>query len=183
MRLSELLSHELLRDSKRGFSNGLKADQYSCTQGHQNFKCLANKGRFGEVRGLWDIQSHGQEGLFCLRMCWHTQLPQSWGLPGTLHMASSSISGPLGCLLYEICALKLLFSATDQLSLFHKSSRGDYDPVPSIYSDNIISRNCRGSRRKAKPCLHNQWCLYVRKLGEHLKSLRMYNMSWIWCMQ
>ncbi|XP_075209533.1 serine/threonine-protein kinase Nek4 [Parambassis ranga] len=45
----------------------------------------------------------------------------------------------LGCLLYEICALRRPFTATNLLSLFYKISKGEYTPVPDTYSDNVSS--------------------------------------------
>lgn len=45
----------------------------------------------------------------------------------------------LGCLLYEICALRPPFVATNLLSLFYKITKGDYGPVANFYSDNISS--------------------------------------------
>uniref|UniRef100_A0A3B4ZTP6 non-specific serine/threonine protein kinase n=1 Tax=Stegastes partitus TaxID=144197 RepID=A0A3B4ZTP6_9TELE len=45
----------------------------------------------------------------------------------------------LGCLLYEICALRPPFVATNLLSLFYKITRGEYDPVPNTFSHNISS--------------------------------------------
>ncbi|XP_045885628.1 NIMA-related kinase 12 [Micropterus dolomieu] len=45
----------------------------------------------------------------------------------------------LGCLLYEICALRPPFAATNLLSLFYKITKGEYDPVDNVYSDNISS--------------------------------------------
>ncbi|XP_053179518.1 NIMA-related kinase 12 [Scomber japonicus] len=45
----------------------------------------------------------------------------------------------LGCLLYEICALRPPFAATNLLSLFYKITKGEYDPVPNMYSENISS--------------------------------------------
>lgn len=43
----------------------------------------------------------------------------------------------LGCLLYEICVLRPPFAATNLLSLFYKITKGEYDPVPQIYSEHI----------------------------------------------
>eukprot|EP00064_Thunnus_orientalis_P006313 superscaffoldBa00000653_g6329 len=45
----------------------------------------------------------------------------------------------LGCLLYEICALRPPFAAMNLLSLFYKITKGEYDPVLSVYSENISS--------------------------------------------
>ncbi|XP_026773306.3 NIMA-related kinase 12 [Pangasianodon hypophthalmus] len=43
----------------------------------------------------------------------------------------------LGCLLYELCALKPAFIAKNLLSLFYKIIKGEYSRVPAIYSDNL----------------------------------------------
>lgn len=53
--------------------------------------------------------------------------------------SSKSDIWALGCLLYEICALRAPFAATNLLSLFYKITKGDYSPVPDTYSDNISS--------------------------------------------
>ncbi|XP_037636799.1 NIMA-related kinase 12 [Sebastes umbrosus] len=53
--------------------------------------------------------------------------------------SSKSDIWALGCLLYEICALRPPFAATNLLSLFYKITKGEYDPVPKMYSDNISS--------------------------------------------
>ncbi|XP_044062288.1 NIMA-related kinase 12 [Siniperca chuatsi] len=53
--------------------------------------------------------------------------------------SSKSDIWALGCLLYEICALRPPFAATNLLSLFYKITKGEYDPVPNVYSDNISS--------------------------------------------
>lgn len=45
----------------------------------------------------------------------------------------------LVCLLYELCALRPPFAASNLLSMFYKITKGDYDPVPNIYSDNVCS--------------------------------------------
>ncbi|XP_051931186.1 NIMA-related kinase 12 [Hippocampus zosterae] len=45
----------------------------------------------------------------------------------------------LGCLLYEICALTPPFAASNLLSLFCKITKGEYEPVPELYSPNISS--------------------------------------------
>ncbi|XP_074529520.1 NIMA-related kinase 12 [Halichoeres trimaculatus] len=44
----------------------------------------------------------------------------------------------LGCLLYEICALRPPFTASNLLSLFYKITTGEYDPLADVYSDDII---------------------------------------------
>lgn len=53
--------------------------------------------------------------------------------------SSKSDIWALGCLLYEICSLRPPFAATNLLSLFYKITKGDYSPVPDMYSDNISS--------------------------------------------
>ncbi|XP_070693423.1 NIMA-related kinase 12 [Pempheris klunzingeri] len=53
--------------------------------------------------------------------------------------SSKSDIWALGCLLYEICALRPPFAATNLLSLFHKIIKGEYDPVENIYSDDMAS--------------------------------------------
>lgn len=51
--------------------------------------------------------------------------------------SSKSDIWALGCLLYEICALRAPFTATNLLSLLYKITKGEYDPVPDTYSDSI----------------------------------------------
>ncbi|KAF7657309.1 hypothetical protein LDENG_00028900 [Lucifuga dentata] len=53
--------------------------------------------------------------------------------------SSKSDIWALGCLLYEICALKPPFEATNLMSLFYKITKGEYSPVPDTYSDNLSS--------------------------------------------
>ncbi|XP_071362778.1 NIMA-related kinase 12 [Trachinotus anak] len=53
--------------------------------------------------------------------------------------SSKSDIWALGCLLYEICALRPPFAATNLLSLLCKITKGEYDPVPDVYSDSISS--------------------------------------------
>lgn len=43
----------------------------------------------------------------------------------------------LGCLLYEICALRPPFDATNLLSLFFKIIKGDYEPVSEKYCKDV----------------------------------------------
>nr|XP_057919931.1 NIMA-related kinase 12 [Doryrhamphus excisus] len=45
----------------------------------------------------------------------------------------------LGCLLYELCALRPPFAASNLLSLFYKITKGEYDPLPKMYSQNVTS--------------------------------------------
>jgi NIMA (never in mitosis gene a)-related kinase 1/4/5 len=43
----------------------------------------------------------------------------------------------LGCVLYEMCCLDPPFRAADMSSLYKKIIRGDYDAIPSFYSDSL----------------------------------------------
>ncbi|GAA6098372.1 NIMA-related kinase 12 [Tachysurus ichikawai] len=43
----------------------------------------------------------------------------------------------LGCLLYELCALKQAFMAKNLLSLFYKIIKGEYSPAPASYTDRL----------------------------------------------
>ncbi|XP_036423718.1 NIMA-related kinase 12 [Colossoma macropomum] len=43
----------------------------------------------------------------------------------------------LGCLLYELCALRPAFWAKNLLNLFYKIIKGEYSPAPERYSDNL----------------------------------------------
>lgn len=53
--------------------------------------------------------------------------------------SSKSDIWALGCLLYEICALRPPFIASNLLSLFLKITRGEHDPVPDMFSDRVSS--------------------------------------------
>lgn len=52
--------------------------------------------------------------------------------------SSKSDIWALGCLLYEICALRPPFEASNLLSLYYKITTGEYEPLADIYSDDII---------------------------------------------
>ncbi|XP_058506211.1 NIMA-related kinase 12 [Solea solea] len=56
-----------------------------------------------------------------------------------LPYSSKSDMWALGCLLYEICALRPPFTASNLLSLLYKITKGEYEPVPNVYSDEINS--------------------------------------------
>lgn len=43
----------------------------------------------------------------------------------------------LGCLLYELCALKPAFEAKNLLSLFYRIIKGEYTTIPERYSDDM----------------------------------------------
>ncbi|XP_038604152.1 serine/threonine-protein kinase Nek6-like isoform X2 [Tachyglossus aculeatus] len=81
-------------------------------------------------------------------------------MSGTLDMASTFVGTPmylspelcqdvpystksdiwaLGCLLFEMCALKPAFSATNLVSLFYKIVRGQQEAVPGCYSATLSS--------------------------------------------
>ena len=55
----------------------------------------------------------------------------------------------LGCILYEMCALKRPFSARDANQLFVKVLRGSFQPIPAIYSKNL--KNLVNSMLKTNP--------------------------------
>ncbi|KAK5865043.1 hypothetical protein PBY51_016238 [Eleginops maclovinus] len=77
----------------------------------------------------------------------------------------------LGCLLYEICALRPPFAASNLLSLFYKITKGEFDPVPNIFSENISSliqtMLCLNpENRPTAVCILNSACVQ-----DHLKSI------------
>ncbi|XP_046860481.1 serine/threonine-protein kinase Nek4-like [Xenia sp. Carnegie-2017] len=43
----------------------------------------------------------------------------------------------LGCLLYELCCLRPAFSAGNIVSLFYKIVSGEFEPLPSMYSEDL----------------------------------------------
>lgn len=43
----------------------------------------------------------------------------------------------LGCIIYELCALRTPFDATNQLALIEKIQRGRFERIPSRYSDHL----------------------------------------------
>ncbi|XP_068103801.1 uncharacterized protein [Hyperolius riggenbachi] len=51
--------------------------------------------------------------------------------------SSKSDIWALGCVLYEMCALKPAFNATNLISLFYKIVKGEYAPLPDCYSSNL----------------------------------------------
>ncbi|XP_044162340.1 serine/threonine-protein kinase Nek1-like [Bufo gargarizans] len=73
--------------------------------------------------------------------------------------SSKSDIWALGCLLYELCALKPAFHATNLISLFYKIVKGDYFPLPDCYSADLhllvktILVKCPESRPSAKTIL------------------------------
>ncbi|XP_051275178.1 NIMA-related kinase 12 [Dicentrarchus labrax] len=86
--------------------------------------------------------------------------------------SSKSDIWALGCLLYELCALKPPFAATNLLSLFYKITKGEYDPVANTYSDSVSSliqtMLCLNpENRPSAACILSS--AYVQ---EHLESLK-----------
>ncbi|CAD5125400.1 DgyrCDS13634 [Dimorphilus gyrociliatus] len=51
--------------------------------------------------------------------------------------SSQSDIWALGCLLYELCALKPAFDAHNLISLFYKIVQCQYEPIPKYYSDGL----------------------------------------------
>ncbi|KAJ8390101.1 hypothetical protein AAFF_G00111150 [Aldrovandia affinis] len=51
--------------------------------------------------------------------------------------SSKSDIWALGCLLFEICALKPPFDAKNLISLFYKIVKGEYREIPKVYSENL----------------------------------------------
>ncbi|XP_053329633.1 serine/threonine-protein kinase Nek1-like [Spea bombifrons] len=84
--------------------------------------------------------------------------------------SSKSDIWALGCLLYEICALKPAFDATNLISLFYKIVKGEYFPLPECYSPDlhnlvkVILEKCPESRPSANCILNFSF------VQEHLKQ-------------
>uniref|UniRef100_A0A3Q4HKM4 non-specific serine/threonine protein kinase n=1 Tax=Neolamprologus brichardi TaxID=32507 RepID=A0A3Q4HKM4_NEOBR len=78
----------------------------------------------------------------------------------------------LGCLLYELCALRPAFAATNLLSLFNKITKGEYHPVPDLFSDSISALiqsmlNLNPDNRPSAACILSS--AYMR---DHLQSIK-----------
>lgn len=78
----------------------------------------------------------------------------------------------LGCLLYELCALRPAFAATNLLSLFNKITKGEYHPVPDLFSDSISSLiqsmlNLNPDNRPSAACI-----LSSAHVRDHLQSIK-----------
>lgn len=85
--------------------------------------------------------------------------------------SSKSDIWALGCLLYEVCALRPPFAATNLLSLFYKITKGEYEPVDNVYSDDICSLIHRmlclnPENRPSAACILSSGCV-----RDHLESL------------
>ncbi|XP_042196643.1 NIMA-related kinase 12 [Callorhinchus milii] len=83
--------------------------------------------------------------------------------------SSKSDIWALGCLLFEICALKPAFHARNLISLFYKIVKGEYAQVPAIYSGNLhqliknLLNKCPEERPSASTILN------MPSVQEHLK--------------
>jgi len=81
----------------------------------------------------------------------------------------------LGCVIYEMCALKPPFRGKDMESLYQKVKRGIFDPIPSHYSIDLyhLISMClqisATSRPSCEQLLVNP--IIVKKGGEMLKNL------------
>ncbi|XP_059202574.1 NIMA-related kinase 12 [Centropristis striata] len=87
------------------------------------------------------------------------------------YSSKSDIWG-LGCLLYEICALRPPFAATNLLSLYYKITKGEYDPVPNVYSDNISTLIQRMLCLNPENRPTAAWILNSAYVQHHLNSIK-----------
>lgn len=84
--------------------------------------------------------------------------------------SSKSDIWALGCLLYEMCALKPAFDAANLISLFYKIVKGEYAPLPDCYSPDLqlliktVLDKCPETRPSANGILS------LRFVQEHLKQ-------------
>ncbi|KAM3612826.1 uncharacterized protein V6R79_015275 [Siganus canaliculatus] len=85
--------------------------------------------------------------------------------------SSKSDMWALGCLLYELCALRPPFAATNLLSLFYKITKGEYDAVSNIYSDHIPSLIQRMLCLMPEDRLSAACILSSSYVQDHLKAL------------
>lgn len=92
--------------------------------------------------------------------------------------SSKSDIWALGCLLFEMCALKPPFDAKNLISLFYKIVKGEYSKVPEIYSKNLHSLikmmlNTLPEERPSASCILN--VAYVQEhLGIFIKEQEMH---------
>ncbi|XP_077389014.1 NIMA-related kinase 12 [Festucalex cinctus] len=79
----------------------------------------------------------------------------------------------LGCLLYELCTLTPPFSASNLLSLLCKITKGEYESLPELYSQNISSLiesmlNIEPQNRPSAACIIDS--TFVRDHLQHIES-------------
>ena len=60
----------------------------------------------------------------------------------------------LGCLIYELCTLRVPFKAADFPSLFRKITKGEYAPLPEKYSQQLrhLVQLCLTTEAELRPC-------------------------------
>ena len=73
----------------------------------------------------------------------------------------------LGCVLYEICALKPPFVSTDKRDLFQKIQYGNFNRIPSHYSDQLqkIVMKCLSRNPNKRPSVEG----LLKMIGENRK--------------
>ncbi|KAJ8254932.1 hypothetical protein GJAV_G00198990 [Gymnothorax javanicus] len=86
--------------------------------------------------------------------------------------SSKSDIWALGCLLFEMCALKPPFTAKNLLSLFYKIVKGEYGKIPEVYSENLFSLIGKmlcltPEDRPSASCILNMAYVQSVRLGEN----------------